>query len=132
MRVAILLVKGAFRDFQTVDERLNVEPPKERIVRIEWHPDFIDKPVYERGDGHIWSARTLVRPTRVSVQQAFELDFRPSPTTPSVRRFSTLVTEVTTSTTSTTLRQTQEPTAKAHTLAILLELSSSSFSVSSR
>jgi hypothetical protein len=51
-RVAILLAKGAFRDFQTVDELFDVVPPKEGIVRIHWHPDF------ERGDGHIWSART--------------------------------------------------------------------------
>ncbi|KAH9841009.1 uncharacterized protein C8Q71DRAFT_701269 [Rhodofomes roseus] len=57
-RIAILLAKGAFRDFKTVDELLNVEPPKEGIVRIEWHPDFRDQPVYERDDGHIWSART--------------------------------------------------------------------------
>ncbi|KAF8875964.1 hypothetical protein CPB84DRAFT_1796236 [Gymnopilus junonius] len=57
-RVAILLAKGAFRDFQTVDELLDIVPPEEGIVRIHWHPDFLQRPVYERGDGHIWSART--------------------------------------------------------------------------
>ena len=57
-RVAILLAKGASRDFQTVDELLDVVPPEEGIVRIHWHPDFLNKPVYERGDGHIWSVRT--------------------------------------------------------------------------
>ncbi len=57
-RVAILLAKGAFRDFQTVDELLDIVPPEEGSVRIHWHPDFLERPVYERGDGHIWSART--------------------------------------------------------------------------
>ena len=57
-RVAILLAKGAFRDYRTVDELLSVVPPQEGIVRIHWHRDFLNKPVYERGDGHIWSART--------------------------------------------------------------------------
>jgi hypothetical protein len=33
-------------------------PPEEGIVRIHWHSDFVERPVYERGDGHIWSART--------------------------------------------------------------------------
>lgn len=33
-------------------------PPAEGIVRIHWHKSFFNKPVYERGDGHIWSART--------------------------------------------------------------------------
>ncbi len=50
-RVAILLEQGAFRDFKTVDEPLKVEPPKEGIVSIEWHPDFRDLLVYERDDG---------------------------------------------------------------------------------
>ncbi|KAG8884332.1 hypothetical protein FRB98_002498 [Tulasnella sp. 332] len=31
-------------------------PPEEGIVRIHWRPDFLERPVYERGDGHIWSA----------------------------------------------------------------------------
>ncbi|KIJ09301.1 hypothetical protein PAXINDRAFT_157922 [Paxillus involutus ATCC 200175] len=58
-RVAILLAKGVFGDFKTVDELLKVEAPKpeEGIVRIEWHPDFLNQPVYERDDGHIWSVR---------------------------------------------------------------------------
>ncbi|KIJ93167.1 hypothetical protein K443DRAFT_125690 [Laccaria amethystina LaAM-08-1] len=45
--------KGAFRDFWIVDELLNIVPPKEGIVRIRWHSDFINKPFYERGGGHI-------------------------------------------------------------------------------
>ncbi|KAI0927770.1 hypothetical protein AcW2_003973 [Taiwanofungus camphoratus] len=57
-RVAILLVKGAFRDFKTVDELLKVEPLKEGIVHIKWHPDFHNRSVYEQDDSHIWSART--------------------------------------------------------------------------
>lgn len=57
-RLAILLAKGAFRDFDTVDGLLGVIPPEEGIIRIHWHKDFLERPVYERGDGHIWSART--------------------------------------------------------------------------
>ncbi|KAG8986171.1 hypothetical protein FRB94_003071 [Tulasnella sp. JGI-2019a] len=36
-RVAILLAKGAFHDYQTVDELLNIVLPEEGIVRIHWH-----------------------------------------------------------------------------------------------
>ena len=31
------------------------------IVQIAWHPDRINKPVYEKGDGHIWSNRARFR-----------------------------------------------------------------------
>ena len=82
-RVVILLAKGAFRDYQTIDELLDVVPPGEGIVRIHWYSDFVDRPVYERGDGHIWSACAYcARPAML----AFELVFRRSATTTSALR----------------------------------------------
>ncbi|KAG8986128.1 hypothetical protein FRB94_003096 [Tulasnella sp. JGI-2019a] len=36
-RVAILLAKGAFHNYQTMDKLLNVVLPEEGIVRIHWH-----------------------------------------------------------------------------------------------
>ncbi|KAI0029622.1 hypothetical protein K488DRAFT_56022 [Vararia minispora EC-137] len=57
-RVAILLAKGASRDFKTMDELLDFEPGEDGITRIAWNPRILDEPVYKRGDGHIWSART--------------------------------------------------------------------------
>jgi hypothetical protein len=57
-RVAILLAKGALRDFETMDDLLKFELPEDRVARIAWHPRMLDQPVYQRGDGHIWSART--------------------------------------------------------------------------
>lgn len=65
-RVAILLAKGAFRDYKTVDQLLSVEPGDEDIVRIEWHSDFVDRPVYERDDGHIWLSRTYCERLRAA------------------------------------------------------------------
>ena len=52
------MTKSAFSDFNTVGQLLDFEPPEEGIARIEWHPDILHQPVYERGDGHIWPART--------------------------------------------------------------------------
>jgi hypothetical protein len=41
MRVA-LLAKGVLQDFQTVDELLDIVLHEEGIVRIYWHPDFLE------------------------------------------------------------------------------------------
>jgi hypothetical protein len=46
-RVAILLAKGTFRDFKTVDEFLDIVLPEEGIVRVHWHPNFLERLVYE-------------------------------------------------------------------------------------
>ncbi|KAH9053624.1 hypothetical protein EDB87DRAFT_1707417 [Lactarius vividus] len=109
-RVAILLVKGAFLDYLTVYEHLNVEPPQEAISTSEVTV-------------HIWSARTYC--ARLSAS-GIRAGFRPLSTTTSELRLSvrlmrtipplsigdTIGTRPTTSTISTTLRQTLEPTGK--------------------
>jgi hypothetical protein len=58
-RIAILWAMKAFRDFENLDNLLDFRPPEgQDVVQIDWHPDILDKPVYQRENGHIWSSRT--------------------------------------------------------------------------
>jgi hypothetical protein len=40
--------KGAFRDYKTVDELLDIERPEEEMFRLEWNPRVLDDPLYQR------------------------------------------------------------------------------------
>jgi len=40
--------KGAFRDYKTVDELLDIEPPEEEMLWLEWNPRVLDDPLYQR------------------------------------------------------------------------------------
>jgi hypothetical protein len=73
---------STFRDSETMDDFLNLEPPEDGIARIEWHPRVLDEPVNRRGDGYIWSARTYCARLRAAGIRAGFLsitnhDFRP-------------------------------------------------------
>lgn len=60
IHLAIFIARGAFRDFKTVDEILNIEPPNDNeIFQLFWNPSVLDIPIYQRGDGKIESARTF-------------------------------------------------------------------------
>ena len=48
--------KRAFRDYQTMDELLDIDPPDEEMFRLEWDPSVLDTPLYQRENGGIDSA----------------------------------------------------------------------------
>lgn len=56
--------KRAFRDYDTMDNLLAIDPPEEEMFRLEWDQRIIDTPLYQRGDGAIDSARVFSRRNR--------------------------------------------------------------------
>jgi hypothetical protein len=46
--LAMFTRKGAFRDYKTVDELLDIEPPEEEMFWLEWNPRVLDDPLYQR------------------------------------------------------------------------------------
>ena len=49
----------ALKDFENLGDLLDFKPPGgQEKVQIHWHSDILNKPVYQREDGHIWSSRT--------------------------------------------------------------------------
>jgi hypothetical protein len=57
--LAMFTGKGAFRDYKTVDDLLDIEPPEEEMFRLEWDPRVLDDPLYQREGGGIDSARVF-------------------------------------------------------------------------
>ena len=51
--------KRAFRDYQTMDELLDIDPPDEEMFRLEWDPNVLNTPLYQREGGGIDSARVF-------------------------------------------------------------------------
>lgn len=68
-----------------MDELLDIVPPKEGIVRIHWHSDSLERPVYEEATA---TSTLLALTVHVFTIPVFELVFRPSATTTSVLRVS--------------------------------------------
>ena len=68
--LAIFIAKNAFRDYKTIDEILDIEPPEEEeMFPLQWDPHVLDLPLYQRDNGEIESAVIFSRRLR-------ELGFR--------------------------------------------------------
>lgn len=62
--LAMFVGKRAFRDYDTMDNLLAIDPPEEEMFRLEWDRRIIDTSLYQRGDGAIDSARVFSRRNR--------------------------------------------------------------------
>jgi hypothetical protein len=54
--IAIFLANGAFRDYKTMDELFDIEPLDNEMYHLEWDPQVLDLPLYQKGNGEIDSA----------------------------------------------------------------------------
>jgi hypothetical protein len=73
--IAIFLAKNAFRDYKTIDELFEIEPLDKEMYALEWDPQVLDWPLYQKGNGEIDSASVFASRIR-------ELGFRAGYTCP--------------------------------------------------
>lgn len=62
--LSMFLVRGAFKDYKTLDEVLSLKPAKGEMQKLEWEKDMLDKPVFRNGDGGMQSANAYCRRLR--------------------------------------------------------------------
>jgi hypothetical protein len=49
--LAILVAKGAFRDYRTIEELFDLVPPDEEMYHLQWNRDVLDLPFFESMSG---------------------------------------------------------------------------------
>lgn len=62
--LAMFVGKGAFQDYETMEDLLDLEPLEKEMSRLEWDPSVLDTPLYRRKDGGIESAGVFGRRCR--------------------------------------------------------------------
>jgi hypothetical protein len=60
--LAMLVARNTFRDYKTVDEVLDLEPPEgEGFLIFRWDPSVEDQPFFEASSGDIETASAIGR-----------------------------------------------------------------------
>ena len=63
--LAIFIARNAFRDYKTMEELLDIEPPEEEeMFHFQWNPCVLDLPLYQKDNGQIDPARVFSRRLR--------------------------------------------------------------------